>query len=743
MSIFQELKRRNVFRVGFAYVVTSWLLLQFADIVLQNIAAPNWVIQVFMLALALGFPIALFFAWAYELTPGGLKKEKDVGRGHSIASQTGRRLDFIIIGLLAIGLGIFVFLYFSGPGKSGADGGIVSSGRPAIAVLPFTSRSADPDNVFFADGIHDDLLTMLANIGSIKVISRTSVMQYRDTRKNMREIGEELGVNTILEGAVQKAGNNVRINVQLIDTNVDQHLWAQTYDRQLTTNNIFAIQSEIATAIASALQTTLTPEEQARLDSVPTENLEAYNLYLAGRNNIYSRRLGNLEQARQQFERAIELDPNYAKAYSGLSDSVMLILANHNAISTDEAFPISESALDKAIALDTSDADIYASVGLYKMGLWGIQADKTDRDAAHEAFERALAINPNHVQALMWKAGLYDESETSKSIELLQRAIELDPLARVPQNNLGGRYAQLGQNDAALRQWLKTIDLHPDWPTPYNAVANHLVGLGRLDESLAWRKRAGELGTDPLDSVNAITVYLDFGRPEVVGPMIDAIPDSHPLFMMAQAYKLQFEEDYTGAREIMMQIMKQMERPPTFMLDFVADNAFLAEDYATAFEYYERADPELATKPPVVKADNLANAVALAYTLQKLDQPDRARQLLEVTLALLETRPRMGLLGFGPRDAQILALMGRPDEAIAKLQEAYDEGWRSSWRYDAWSLEDDRYLQSVSTRPEFQAIVQALKADLKVMSDRALAAEESNDWDELRNVAAEKLAPRG
>ena len=406
MPIFQELKRRNVFRVGFAYVVTSWLLLQFADIVLENIAAPNWVIQVFMLALGLGFPIALFLAWAYELTPEGLKKEKDVDRSHSITSQTGRRLDFIVIGLLAIGLGIFVFLYFSGPDRSGADDGIVSSGRPAIAVLPFTSRSADPDNVFFADGIHDDLLTMLANIGSIKVISRTSVMQYRDTKKNMREIGEELGVNTILEGAVQKAGNNVRINVQLIDTNVDQHLWAQTYDRQLTTNNIFAIQSEISAAIASALQTSLTPAEQARLDSVPTENLEAYNLYLAGRNNIYSRRLDNLQQARQQFERAIGLDPNYAKAYSGLSDSVMLILSNHNAISTDEAFPISESALDKAVALDTSDADIYASVGLYKMELWENQADKADRDAAHEAFERALAINPNHVQALMWKAGL-------------------------------------------------------------------------------------------------------------------------------------------------------------------------------------------------------------------------------------------------------------------------------------------------------------------------------------------------
>ena len=743
MSILKELKRRNVFRVGIAYVVTSWLLLQFADIVLENIAAPGWAMQVFMLALGLGFPLALFFAWAYELTPEGLKKEKDVDRSQSITPQAGRRFDFIIIGLLVIGLGISVFLNVSGPDRGGADDGIVSSRRPAIAVLPFTSRSADPDNVFFADGIHDDLLTMLANINSLRVISRTSVMEYRDTKKNMREIGEELGVTTILEGSVQKAGNNVRINVQLIDTNEDQHLWAQSYDRELTTNNIFAIQREISAAIASALQTTLTPEEQARLHSVPTENLEAYNQYLAGRNNIYSRRLDNLQQARQQFERAIELDPNYAKAYSGLSDSVMLILGNHNAISTDEAFPISESALGKAVALDSSDADIYASVGLNKMELWEYQADKSDLDAAHEAFERALAINPNHVQALMWQAGLYDESETSKSIELLQRAIELDPLARVPQNNLGTRYAQLGQNDAALKQWLKTIDLHPDWPAPYTAVANHLAGLGRLDEALAWFKKAGELSTDPLDSVNAIPVYCDLGRPEVIGPMMDAIPDSHPLFMMAQAYKLRFEEDYAGASEILMQVMKQMERPQTFMVDFVADNAFLAEDYTTAFEYYERTDSELATDPPVVKADNLANAVAMAYTLQQLDQPDRARQLLEVTLAFLETRPRMGLMGFGPRDAQILALMGRSDEAVAKLREAYDEGWRSSWRYDSWSLEDDRYLESVRDRPEFQAIVEALKADLKVMGDRALAAEASNDWDELRDVAAEKLATRG
>jgi len=743
-SFFTELKRRNVLRVAAAYGVVAWIIIEAGSVLLPTFGASESAFQVYVVVVLAGFLLSLILAWVFEVTPEGVKLEKNVDRSESTTLKTGRTLDLAIIGLLIVALGISVTLNVTGMRFSDRVS-TVDANRLSIAVLPFESRSTDPDNVFFADGIHDDLLTMLGNINSLRVISRTSVMEYRDTKKNMRKIGEELGVTTILEGAVQKAGDNVRINVQLIDTNADQHLWAQSYDRQLTTNNIFAIQSEISAAIASALQATLTPEEWARLDSVPTENLEAYNLYLAGRNNIYSRRLDNLQQARQQFERAIELDPNYAKAYSGLSDSVMLILSNHNAISTDEAFPISEMALDKAVALDSSDADIYASVGLYKMELelWENQADKSARDAAHEAFERALEINPNHVQALMWQASLYRESETSKSIELYERAIELDPLARTPQVNLGNMYAVLGRNDEALRQWLKTIELHPDWPMPYRHIALHLAGLGRLDESMAWFKKAGELSTDPLTIVDAISIYLDLGRPEVVGPMIDAIPDSHPLFMLAQAYKLQFEKDYAGASEILMQVMQQMERPPTFMVDFVADNAFLAEDYTTAFEYYELFDPELAADPPVVKADNLANAVAMAYTLQQLDQPDRARQLLEVTLASLETRPRMGLRGFGPRDAQILALMGRSDEAIAKLQEAYDEGWRSSWRYDTWSLEDDRYLESVRDRREFQAIVEARKADLKVMGDRALAAEESNDWDELRNIAAEKLATRG
>jgi TolB-like protein len=215
--------------------------------------------------------------------------------------------------------------------------------RSSIAVLPFTSRSTDADNQLFADGIHDDLLTRIANIAALKVISRTSMMEYRDTTKNLRQIAEELGVGTILEGAVQRIGDNVRINAQLIDATTDEHIWAKTYDRQLSAVNLFAIQSEISEEISRALKATLTNEEQLRLANVPTDSLAAYNLYTQGRDNLYKRHLETLLKAREQFEGAIALDPDYADAYAGLAESVLLLLNNHQALPLDEAFDIAEA----------------------------------------------------------------------------------------------------------------------------------------------------------------------------------------------------------------------------------------------------------------------------------------------------------------------------------------------------------------------------------------------------------------
>ncbi len=300
MSFFAELKRRNVFKVAAAYIIVGWLIMQAGEVMGPALNLPGWVNSMLAFFLILGFPLAMVFAWAFEMTPDGIKKEKDIDRTQSITGMTGQKLNHTIIVLMAVALVYFAWDKFvASPAsdvdqsqvvtvaeQSGAADGSVEQGpdKKSIAVIPFRNRSANEENAeFFSDGVHDELLTNLSRIAELKVISRTSVMGYRDTTKNLRQIGEELGVANILEGGVQRAGDTVRINVQLIDAATDEHLWAKVYDRQLTAENIFAIQTEIAHAIANALEATLSPGEQEQLAVAPTTNLAAYDSVLMAR----------------------------------------------------------------------------------------------------------------------------------------------------------------------------------------------------------------------------------------------------------------------------------------------------------------------------------------------------------------------------------------------------------------------------------------------------------------------------
>ncbi|MEJ2402604.1 MAG: hypothetical protein P8Y52_14670, partial [Xanthomonadales bacterium] len=283
MSIFSELKRRNVFRVGIAYAVAAWLVLQLTDVIGEILELPAWGGKLILLMLVVGFFIALFAAWAFELTPEGIKREKDVSAETSITRSTGKKLNVLITALMALSIAYLLFDKFllrEPPASAGPElaaktatpaqnpespiesaaqpAGATDDDRASIAVLPFENRSRLEDDAFFAEGIHDDLLTTLARIGSLRVISRTSVSQFADSGKTIPEIAEALGVATVMEGAVQRDGDMVRINVQLIDARTDEHLWAEIFDRELTTGNLFAIQSEISERIARSLEATLT-----------------------------------------------------------------------------------------------------------------------------------------------------------------------------------------------------------------------------------------------------------------------------------------------------------------------------------------------------------------------------------------------------------------------------------------------------------------------------------------------------
>src|SRR5437867_79253 len=348
-NFFTELKRRNVYKVAVAYAVVAWLLIQIATQIFPFFEIPNWAVRLVVLLLIIGFPVALVLAWAFEITPEGIKRTEEVDHSQPTTHRTGRTLDFLIIAVLLVIVGVFAYQRFGPSQKTSVS--VSAIPEKSIAVLPFENRSRDPDNAYFADGIQDEILTRLAKVADLKVISRTSTQHFKSAPENLSEIAKQLGVTNILEGSVQKAADQVRVNVQLINAMTDAHLWADTYDRKLT--DIFAVESEIAKTIAESLQARLTGSEKSSIAKAPTANPEAYELYLKGR-FFWNKRTGtDLRKAIDYFNQAIAHDPNYALAYAGVADSYLL-LPNYGGTTTRESIPPARAAAMKALELDDS-----------------------------------------------------------------------------------------------------------------------------------------------------------------------------------------------------------------------------------------------------------------------------------------------------------------------------------------------------------------------------------------------------
>jgi len=430
--------------VGVAYVVTTWILLQLTDVLSDILALPEWAPKLILLMLLVGFVPALILAWAFELTPEGIKLEKDVTARDSITRKTGRKLDYVIIVALGLSLGYFIWesrfeqktaVYestTSAPVKS-QDTALVPKlhtpvreiDKNSIAVLPFANRSTNNGDIYFTDGIHDDLLTQLSRIEAFSVISRTSVMEYRDTVKNLREIARELGVANVMEGSVQRAGDRVRINVQLIDAETDEHLWAEIYDRELTTGNLFDIQTEIAKSIAGALRATLTASELASVADVPTDNVEAYDLYLQARRLTQSETMNDYKTAIALFRESLLLDPEYKLAWIGLARAYMTTYWVYEGNPADRELAF--EAIENARHIDADFAELYMAEGYY--WYWGF----LDYERALYKLEKAISMMPGNDEAYMWRgwasrrAGLWEQAHIS-----MQQALKLNP--RVPFN---------------------------------------------------------------------------------------------------------------------------------------------------------------------------------------------------------------------------------------------------------------------------------------------------------------------
>jgi len=502
LSLFNELKRRNVLRVGAAYVVVAWLLIQVAETLFPLFGFDDTPARIVVIVLAIGLIPTLVFSWAFELTPEGLKKESEVERTQSIAPNTGKKLDHVIMIVLVFALAYFAFDKFvldpqrnvdiaksaakAGEERAREDARLGMFNEKSLAVLPFANRSEKKEDEYFTDGMHDELLTRLSRIGALKVISRTSMMRYRGTEKTIPEIARELSVATILEGGVQRSGRQVRINVQLIDAHTDQHLWAEIYDRELTAENLFAIQSEISTAIAEALKATLSPEEETRVTDLPTSSLEAYNHYLRARQFMAARGREDLELALSEFEQATSIDPEFALAWVGVADATHLLF-EVGAIERFEHQELHKDAVDKALALNDQLGEAYASLSFYFL-------DVQDREKAEVAIQKAIELSPNYAQAYHWYANQLRRPERDeKRLELLYKAAQLDPNSSVVLINIASTLGALGREEESRQQLEHLIQIDPDYAASYAVLGSLDSGNGELASAIRWHRKAMQL----------------------------------------------------------------------------------------------------------------------------------------------------------------------------------------------------------------------------------------------------------
>ena len=422
-------------RVAIAYGVTAWLLVQIATQVFPFSAIPSWGVRFVILLIVVGFPIALALAWAFELTPEGIKRTVEIEPGRQ--SQN-RAWVYVIVIAGAISLSLFFFGRYTATSK---QRGLTELPAKSIAVLPFENLSRDPDNTYLADGIHDEILTRLSKIADLKVISRTSTQRFKSSPNDLPQIARQLGVTHLLEGSVQREHNQVRVNVELINAVTDAHLWAETYDRKLI--DTFAIETEIAKAVAEKLQAKITGGEANVMSKQPTENSEAHQLYLKGRYFWNKRTADGLKTSISYFNQAIEKDSAYAPAYAGLADAYA-VLPNYSQTPGKEAYAKAEAAAEKALEIDDNLAEAHISLANVRVWhRWG--------NGAEPEFKRGLELNPNYSTGHQWSSiYLSVIGRNGEAIAEMEKAKELDPFSIIINIEVGCPYLYSKRYEQAI-----------------------------------------------------------------------------------------------------------------------------------------------------------------------------------------------------------------------------------------------------------------------------------------------------
>ena len=693
MSFFHELKRRNVFKVAIAYAIAAWILIEITATTFPILKLPEWTVTLVTALVLVAFPLTLIFAWAFELTPEGLKKEKDVDRSESITHHTGRKLDFAIIGAMSIAIVVlladkFIFNETAEPN----DMEVVTTGQ-SIAVLPFVNISSDKEQEYFSDGLTEEILNSLASVKELKVAGRTSSFAFKGENQDLRKIGELLGVDHILEGSVRKAGTTVRITAQLVQVEDGFHLWSDTYDRELT--DVFAIQDEIANEILKQLKARLLGEEGSAIVSQRTDP-EAYDLYLLARQRIYDRTRLSIESAAGLLDQAIAKDPDYTPAYAQRGIATLLLSdSGYGTIPEAEAQAQGKRFIDAALEKDPHLAEAWAALGLYH----------NQRPAEHEqaivALTKALSINPSLVNASHWlQLVLRNSGDPSAAQQILEQMTQRDPLHAPGLFSAVDVLNLLGREEEAQALIDRFRSYKPNNAQLLTTEAMHHFYYGRAAEGFRLAEQAYRLA--PTDQV--MQFWVSAGLIQTLQP--ERLAEEGVDFLQVGAL------DLLGRREEAFEIAFKLSREgypeSLFALYNRADRSQELIDYLE--ERWLGLDAFAADYPQDEVGYALMAEIALAYSRTgNRERFDDALVLVENAMSKLTDQGVDNWL-FMVENAKFLALAGDYDQALTQLQHAVDRGFQGYKMFATFTP----MFEPMKNDPRFVAVEAAMIDSINV-----------------------------
>lgn len=675
---FDELKRRNIVRVAIAYVVLGWIVIQLGEALLPGFGAPEWVFKTLVLFLAIGFPFALLFAWAFEMTPDGIKKTRDVNLATSITASTGRKLDFVIIGALAVALGYFLWerqglvdrvdssaqTTFEDVDEVSTD----ASAKYSIAVLPFVAMSSSEDDEFFADGLSEELLNVLAKIEGLKVVGRTSAFYYKGKNEDLRTIADALGVTHILEGSVRRSGSQIRVTAQLIKADDGFHVWSETYDR--ADGDTFVIQDEISSNVARALQAEIlgTPTRPVVLNE---KSLEAHSIYLIAQAAIAQRSLKNTRRARDLYAQAAVLDPSNPKYLAGFATAVSLQYWNFRDITSDEAISEASGAIEKALELEDPSADTLAVAGLVEELRALTENNQLAKEQALKNYQQAIQKDPNNVLALQWLGSIYlDINEPAKARENFQKVVDLDPLNTLSLTGLAQASFGMGLYDEARLHLFKMQSLFPELGMIYRYLSDIEYRSGRLDKSSFWISRSLDVDPNPFEIYVAILSYTIFGWADEALNAAERYKKTSDGVDISRLVQARLDMDFEAVAMESKVLYEEIGEADFAALSAWADS--MIDRCDLAISTLERQYPSLKGETiEYLATDDLIDAVLLAHCNSTMGNHREAERLIGALLAsgLISDRAIQINRGLGLVRVAAHAVAGDLRQALSELEE--------------------------------------------------------------------------